>query len=152
MSGTPLPVSLVRVGIEAESREDLFRRLVRDLVAAGALREEDEPYRRLVEREAVHSTAVGGGVALPHARTRSAPDVRCAVARLKRGVYFKAPDGRPVDLVFLLVGPPESPIPHVHLLGRIARLLEDREVVRALREAPDEASLSNVLARESVRF
>jgi mannitol/fructose-specific phosphotransferase system IIA component (Ntr-type) len=75
------------------------------------------------EREAVLSTGIGFGVAIPHART---PQVRelsliCGVSRAP--VPFDAIDGEPVRLFFLIVGPEATAGQHVKVLGRIARLV-----------------------------
>ncbi len=140
--------SVVRVDLAASGRDDVLRRLVADLHAAGAVRDEGETLRKLVEREAVATTALGGGIALPHARTTSCLDPHLAVARLAPAVDFGAADGLPVDLVFLLLGPPEAPGEHVKLLARIAKLAQRQSALAELRRAPDERSFRAVLDRD----
>lgn len=139
---------VVKLGLAAASWQEILRELVRELRLAGALTEEAEPYRRLVEREETASTALGGGIALPHARTLSSPDARLAVARLAPPVDFNAPDSIPVDLVFLLVGPPEAPGEHVRLLAAIAKLAQRSWALADLRGARDVREFRAVLDRE----
>ncbi len=140
--------SVVRVDLAARGRDEVLRRLVADLRAAGAVRDVEEPLRRLVEREAVATTALGGGIALPHARTAGCAEPRLAVARLSPAVDFGATDGIAVDLVFVLLGPPEAPGEHVRLLARIARLAQRKTALAELRGAPDEGSFRSILDRE----
>jgi len=139
---------VVRLGLRVSSWQEALLVLVRALHKTGAIREASEPYARLLEREAAASTALGGGIALPHARTMASPEPRLAVALLDPAVEFNAPDGIPVDLVFLLVGPPEAPGEHVKLLARIARLAQRAGVLADLRSAPDEDGLRAILERE----
>ncbi len=140
--------SVVRVDLASKGRDDALRLLVADLRAAGAVREEVEPIRRLLEREAVATTALGGGIALPHARTVACPVPRLAVARLSPAVDFGASDAIPVDLVFLLLGPPEAPGEHVKLLARIAKLAQRRGTLAELRGARDDREFRAILDRE----
>jgi PTS system fructose-specific IIC component len=140
--------SVVRVDLAATDRDGVLRALVHDLRALGALAEEEEPFRRLLEREETATTALGGGIALPHARTASCPEPRLAVARLAPPVDFGASDTIPVDLVFLLVGPPEAPGEHVKLLARLAKLAQRFAVLEILRGAEDEQEFRAILERE----
>jgi len=136
------------VDLATRGRDDALFKLVDDLRAAGALLETDEPVLRLIEREAAATTALGGGIALPHARTAFCPDPCLAVARLSPAVDFGATDTIPVDLVFLLLGPPEAPGEHVRLLARIAKLAQREGVLSELRGARDEREFREILERE----
>jgi mannitol/fructose-specific phosphotransferase system IIA component (Ntr-type) len=102
--------AIARVNVVARDREDLLRSLVQDLFREGLIAEEREPLEKLLAREAVQSTALGGGIALPHARTVASPVHRFAAARVDPALDYDAPDGIPVALVFLLLGPPEAPV------------------------------------------
>lgn len=126
---------VVRVDLNAPDREALFRTLVADLHEHGCLSDREGAVRGLLEREAVQSTGTGGGIAFPHARVAGCPEPVVAAARLSRAIDFDAPDGQPVDLVFLLLGPPDDPAAHVRLLAAIARIVKREDVVQALRAA-----------------
>lgn len=141
--------SVVRVGIEADDRDALLRDLVVALRDGGCLIAAEEALASVIDREQVQSTAIGGGIAFPHARTTHAPELVLAAARLARGVDFRAPDGEAVDLVFLLLGPPDDPGEHVRLLARLARLLRRDEVLVELRGAGSEQEFRAVIERES---
>lgn len=137
--------TIARVDVVARDREELLRSLVHDLFRAGLIAEEREPLEKLLAREAVQSTALGGGIALPHARTAASPVHRLAAVRVDPALDYDAPDGIPVDLVFLLLGPPEAPGEHVKLLARIAKFLQEPGVIASLRAAPDSAAFRALL-------
>src|SRR5262249_40883935 len=77
----------------------------------------------LRERERQASTAVGEGVAVPHARFPGLTQTVAAFARSTAGVDFESLDGKPTHLFFLLVSPAEAPGPHLKILARVSRLL-----------------------------
>lgn len=104
--------------------------------AAGRLgRPEQEIFDALQAREDLGSTALGRGVALPHARLSGNDDPVAIFARLRRPIDFEARDGEPVDLVFLVLWPSESPEGFLPALAEICRPLRDPQMLRRLRTA-----------------
>jgi nitrogen PTS system EIIA component len=99
----------------------------------------------LAAREALGSTGIGAGIALPHARLPALGQAAGFFARLERPVDFDAIDGKPVDLVLLLLSPAQDDRGHLASLAAAARRLRDREVAAALRASPDAASLWAIL-------
>jgi PTS system nitrogen regulatory IIA component len=91
--------------------------------------------RDVMHREAEGSNAIGGGLIIPHARSRGARRLRVAVATLDRALDLPADDGRPVDVIILLVGPPGDPVPMLRLLARLARLVRNESFLDHLRSA-----------------
>jgi nitrogen PTS system EIIA component len=87
----------------------------------------------LLERERLGSTAVGDGIAIPHARIDGLDRIHGLFARADRGIEFDAVDGRPVDLIFLLLAPAAAGADHLKALARIARLFRDRGTCDRLR-------------------
>ena len=99
----------------------------------------------LLAREKLGSTAMGGGVAIPHARLEGLDRIVGLFARLERPVDFEAADGQGVDLVFVLLAPEGSGADHLRALARVSRLLRDAEVRRKLRETADATALYALL-------
>lgn len=95
----------------------------------------------LVAREKLGSTAMGGGVAIPHARLGGLKSIVGLFARLEKPVDFEAADGQGVDLVFVLLAPEESGADHLRALARVSRLLRDAELRRKLRETSEAPAL-----------
>ena len=99
----------------------------------------------LREREALGSTAIGHGVAIPHARTRAFSDARGTFLRLDHAVDFGARDHAPVDLVFAMSVPEHSPQQHLEILAELAERFSDRGFRDALRGARDVRTLRAIL-------
>jgi PTS system nitrogen regulatory IIA component len=104
-------------------------------------RPEQEVFDALQAREGLGSTALGRGIALPHARLGGNDAPVALFARLGRPIDFEAKDGEPVDLVFLVLWPEDSPEGFLPALSGICRALREPEVPRRLRLAktPEEA-------------
>ena len=88
--------------------------------------------KRLAEREAVGSTGLGNGVAVPHVKSEDAKGVTLVLARSKAGIDWQAIDGRHVHIVFLLVAPAGEPEAHLRCLRWIATLARSADFRRFL--------------------
>jgi mannitol/fructose-specific phosphotransferase system IIA component (Ntr-type) len=100
----------------------------------------DEVLGAVEEREAVLSTGIGFGVAIPHARSPQLRELSLVCGVSSSPIPFDAIDGEPVRLFFLIVGPEASAGQHVKVLSRIARLVRRENLRQRLSEArtPDE--------------
>lgn len=104
----------------------------------------------VAKREALGSTGVGYGVALPHARVSHLKMPFGLLARLKHSVDFEAVDDQPVDIVFLLLMPEAADSVQLNALACIARKLRDPETLRYVRRAADRESLFDAITQPSV--
>src|SRR5215831_1538501 len=120
------------------------RRLIQELAARAASFLNLAPDRicvELLKRESLGSTGTGGGVAIPHARIANLKKPFGTLVRLKHAIDFDAIDGKPVDIVFLLLLPAQSGDP-LNALASVARKLRDPVSVQRLRSAADDASFT----------
>ena len=106
---------------------------------------------RLLERERLGSTGFGGGVAIPHGKMDGLEKVVGLVARLANPIDFQAIDGMPVDLVFVLLSPPDAGVEHLKALARVSRKLRDRAFVAKLRGANSPDALYALFAQSDTR-
>ncbi len=97
------------------------------------------------ERERLGSTGFGGGVAIPHGKLAGLDRVYAMVARLAAPVDYKAIDGGKVDLVFLLLSPPDAGAEHLKALAAVSRLVRNAATVEKLRGARTRDALAAVL-------
>jgi PTS system nitrogen regulatory IIA component len=102
----------------------------------------------ILKREELGSTAMGGGVAIPHARVEHLAKPFGILARLRKPINFDAIDDQRVDIVFLLLLPTAAPAEHLSALATVARRLRDPSIVRELRRAADNASLYGAFVRD----
>lgn len=99
----------------------------------------------LAEREQLGSTGFGHGVAIPHGKIDGLPRIYGLFARLGEAVDYKAIDGRPVDLVFLLLSPPNAGAEHLKALAAVSRMTRDAALLERLRGARSRDALAVVL-------
>jgi len=110
----------------------------------------DTIFHALLKREALGSTGVGDGVAIPHARMQVKQPYGM-IARLKHPIEFNAIDGEPVDLVCLLLLPEANAPGQLDAMAAVARRLRDPNVRRELRNAPNRVILYNVLTARTIK-
>ena len=94
-----------------------------------------EIFTALMEREALGSTGLGGGVAVPHARLKGLDKVCAVFVRLDQPVPYEAVDDRPVDLLFCLFAAPDAGAEHLRALAAVSRALRSSELRERLRQA-----------------
>ena len=97
------------------------------------------------ERERLGSTGFGGGVAIPHGKLDGLDRVYALVARLATPIDYKAIDGGKVDLVFLLLSPPDAGAEHLKALAAVSRLVRHAATIEKLRGARSRDALAAVL-------
>jgi len=102
------------------------------------------------QREALGSTGFGQGVAIPHARIAGLPALTLVMARLVQPIDYDALDGEPVDLVVLLLSPEAGGADHLKCLARISRALRNRDILSALRSAPDASAMHAAIGRPAM--
>src|SRR3989338_14726 len=130
----------VSIDVKTQQKEDVIRELVGLLVKAGSIKDKDvhKLVQILLNREALGSTGIWQGVAIPHGKSDCVDRLIAAFAVSKNGVSFDSLDGEPVHLFFLLVAPENSTGPHLKALARISRLLKDKHFRDSLQAAKDE--------------
>ncbi|MEW5893147.1 MAG: PTS IIA-like nitrogen regulatory protein PtsN [Pseudomonadota bacterium] len=134
----------VLADLEAGSRKRLFEEAGRLLQASYAV-PANEVFESLQSREKLGSTALGYGIAIPHGRIKGLKDTACAFIRLKQPIDFDAPDGMPVDLVFVLLAPAAATDLHLQILGELAQMFSEKAMRDQLRAAPDAATLHRLI-------
>jgi len=125
-----LSPATIKLNLASAQRDDVLQELVGQLPElAGRPEAREALLRALREREQLHSTGIGGGIALPHARNALAGVVDRAVivfGRHTKGIAYGAVDGIPARLFFMLVAPTIQQ--HLAILARISRLLRDAKL------------------------
>jgi len=98
----------------------------------------------LAAREKLGSTGLGQGIAIPHGRIHGLREAVGAFARLRKPVPFDAPDGKPVDQLFVLLVPEHATDQHLQLLSELAQMFSERTFRERLTQAPSAAALADV--------
>jgi PTS system nitrogen regulatory IIA component len=140
-----LPLSNVVIDLDASSKKRVFEQ-------AGLLFENHQGIARsvvfdsLFSRERLGSTGLGQGIAIPHGRIKGLQEAAGAFFRLATPVQFDAPDGRPVNLLFILLVPEQANETHLQLLSELAQMFSDRSFREELLNAPDAAAIHALFA------
>lgn len=138
----------VCANLKASTKEDAIKELVELLAKAQLIKDKEKIVRTLLDREALGSTGIGQGVAIPHGKSESVKELVAAFGLSQKGVNFDSLDGEPVFIFFLLVAPEDSAGPHLKALARISRLLKDKYFRDTLKSAKDEKTLLKIIKQE----
>ena len=149
MSTSLITPDLVAVDVVATDRDDVVRQLIDKLVAAGRVTDADGFAADVKAREAQMATGMPGGIGLPHARSQYVTTPSLALGKVPGGVDFGAPDG-PANLVFLIAAPASGDADHLKILAALARRLVHPEFRQSLTDAPDAATVAEIITREVV--
>ena len=140
-----LPPANVLLDLQLSSKKRLFEQV-------GLLFENNHGIARslvfdsLFARERLGSTGLGQGVAIPHGRIKGLKDALGAFVRVAQPVAFDAPDGKPVQLLFVLLVPEQATEKHLQILSELAQMFSDRALREAMTAAPDAGALHQLIA------
>lgn len=143
------PVTVL-VSIAATSKKALLNQLATAAANAHGV-DARQVATALADRERIGSTGFGGGIAIPHARLAGLPHVIGVFARLAHPVDFQAIDELPVDLVFMMLSPPDAGADHLKALARVSRRLRDQGFVAKLRGAGSPDALYALWTEDEAR-
>ena len=102
-------------------------------------------FESLYAREKLGTTALGNGVALPHARIDSLKTTQTLLLQLGSGIDFDAVDGKKVDVIFVLLVPNVNSDSHVNMLAEIAAILDNEQTVKKIRNAKKTQEIISLL-------
>jgi len=136
-----LPEALVNPALHGNTKDAVLRELAGALAAVHPEVNAEQLLAVLWDRERLGSTALGGGIAIPHGKLPGLGGVLAAFGRHPLGVDFDSLDGKPSHIFFLLVAPDNSVGLHLKALARVSRLLKDEAFRKRLCETSDRAAL-----------
>ena len=146
-----LPADCVRSGVTVNSRKAVLEWVADRLAMAHPGISSRSLFNALMERERLGSTGLGAGVAVPHCRL-DCPRLMGALLSLTRPVSFDAPDGEPVDLLFILIAPQDEPSAHLEALAAVARVFGDPAERDRLRDAGSDEALKHRFVEAAQRL
>jgi len=130
---------LIKIGIEAETKEDIISELVNFALENNApIRNEKKLIRAIIEREKKSTTALGMGIAIPHGRSFEARDFFIVFGISKHGKDFDSLDMEPVHLFFLMSAPPDNDTKYLKALKGLSESLRSDELRESLRNAENQ--------------
>ena len=127
----------IHLDMDVPSRDRLLQEIARHMEREHGM-PQDWVFQSLSRREKVGSTALGEGVAIPHARIKDLQRILLAYIRLRQPIPFDAPDGKPVSDIVVILVPKEATEEHLRILSEVTQMFSDPQFRRQLREC-DEA-------------
>lgn len=115
----------IRLGATAKDKMDAISQLIDLQVRSGNIADAETYRKAILAREAESTTAMGEGIAIPHAKTGAVRRPGLAAMTVPDGVDYDAPDGEPSDLLFMIAAPDTKENVHLEVLSRLATLLMD---------------------------
>jgi PTS system nitrogen regulatory IIA component len=138
------------IDIKSTKKVDVIRELVDALINSGDIEKKcrNKLIDALMNRESLGSTAIGQGIAIPHAKSDCVEKLVAAFGLSKKGLDFDSLDGELAYIFFLLIAPQDSAGPHLKALARISRLLKDKYFRDTLKSSQDEKSVIRIITEE----
>jgi PTS system nitrogen regulatory IIA component len=142
----------VVLNLASAHKADVLGEMARALAKAEPSLDADTLLGVLEEREALQSTGIGEGVAIPHGKLPGLSRLLASFARSREGVDFESIDGQPTHLFFLLVVPEHSGGQHLKALARISRFFRDAAFRTRLQEAETLEDVYRAIEEEDAKF
>ena len=138
--------------LAGKSREDALRGIIHVAAEKRLVTDENYVIARLMERENIQSTAVGNGIAIPHCFTDGISSLIFIVARSRGGIEFDSFDGKPTQIVFLLMGNRQEYSLHLKALAQIARLIKSMAFIQKIASAGSVQDMIKAFAEEEAKI
>lgn len=142
----------ITLGLDISSKDDAINALIGLHAAAGNLKDKDAYKAAILAREEQGSTAIGDGIAVPHAKTSAVKAPALAAITVKNGVDYGAPDGKPSDLLFMIAATEDGDV-HLEILSRLMVMLMDPDFTAKLRAAKSvDEFLQTIDVQEKIKY
>ncbi len=143
----------IELGVSVDSKEAAIDRLVALHDKAGNINDKAEYKKGILAREADGSTAIGEGIAIPHAKNKAVVKPGLAAMTVPDGVDYEALDGKPSNLFFMIAAPENGGDVHLEVLSRLSVLLMDEDFRKDLLAAKDKDAFLQVIdEKEAEKF
>ncbi|ADM69456.1 PTS system fructose-specific EIIABC component [Paenibacillus polymyxa E681] len=118
--------------LQATTKDEAIEELIASLEASGRINDRALFKEMIYKREAESSTGIGGGIAMPHAKTKAVNEATVVFAKSSKGVDFESLDGEPAKVFFMIAAPEGAANTHLRTLAALSRLLIDTDFIDKL--------------------
>lgn len=134
-------------GLNAKTKEEALRALTDVLCKTGNIADREAFLKDVLDREAISTTGIGNGIAIPHGKSENVAETTVAVGRLVAPVEWKSVDDRPVEFIVLLaVNEKDKTGLHVKILSEMARKLASEENCKKLLNAKNADEIVSIFS------
>ncbi|MFA5155785.1 MAG: PTS sugar transporter subunit IIA [Candidatus Omnitrophota bacterium] len=140
-----LKEKFISLDLEARTKNEAIAELAGLIAQSKKLKNKKAFFEAIMEREALGSTGIGDGIAIPHAKTKVTKGFILAFARSAAGIDFGALDGEMTYLFFILASPKEEVGTHLKILADISHLVKDKFIIGLLKKARDKKEILKII-------
>ena len=142
----------ILTGFKSEVKDEIISEMIDLFNEDERVTNLEEVRKCVLDREKIMSTGVGKGFAIPHGKTNSVNDIIAAFGKSNSPVDYNALDGKPVQLIFLMVGQEKLVGSHIKLLSRISRIMNNDDFRTKLLEANSKEEIFNAFENEEKTY
>lgn len=144
--------SVVQTNLAGSTKEEIINTMIDIAATQKQVLDKEKVRQAIFDREKIMSTGVGSGFAIPHGKTDAVSDIVAAFAVTAQPIDYQSLDDQPVRLVFLLVGRDNMVGPHIKLLSRISRLMNNEDFRKRLLEAENSKEILDIFKEEEEKI
>jgi len=143
----------IKVDLQSSDKKSAIKELIDILLTAKEINpaKKDELTKVVMDREALGSTGIGQGVAIPHGKSSSVKRLIAALGISRKGINFESLDGDPARIFFLLLAPEDSAGPHLKALARISKVLKEKSFRDLMCKCASEKELLKILKEADLK-
>ena len=147
-----LEEKLIVTNLAKTAKDEVINAMIDVLSQSSKVADKEKVRTAIFEREKIMSTGVGNGFAIPHGKTDGVSDIVAAFGVTAQPIDYQALDGKPVRLIFVLVGRENMVGPHIKLLSRISRLMNKEEFRNKLMEIKTPKEVIEAFRQEEASY
>ncbi len=147
-----LDPKLVLPDLKGQNKREVLNEFSALLYGNSKIQDSHEFLEVILAREALGSTGIGEGIAIPHGKLKSLNDLILSFGLSRAGIDFDAMDGKPVHIFFVLIAPEDSPGDHLKALARISRILKNRSFRERLQQQETAEEIYNEICKEDEQY
>jgi fructose-specific phosphotransferase system IIA component len=136
----------IELDLKGKEKTKLITELVNIVVKLSRIKDGKVLFKAILEREKLGSTAIGNGVAIPHAKIKGVKKPLLILGRSAEGVDFDALDGEKTYLFFMLISPKEKVGLHLKILAKISHVVKDKFIVERLKKIKDKHEVFEIIS------
>ena len=133
------------IDLSGKDKYDVLGKLVNVAKTSEKVTDEIDLLKKVIEREKIKSTGIGGGIGIPHAQTSGVTDIIACLGISGQGIEFNSLDDKPVHLVFLIATKERTNSAYLGLLSRIARLFIDEPFKQKIIKSISPGEIMNLI-------
>jgi len=147
---TVIDKNRINLAVDANNKEEALNILIDMLVKSGSIVSKEVFIKDVYLREAEGTTGIGGGIAIPHGKSKTVVQTSLAIGRTKKPIFWESLDDEPIQFIILFaVRDVDSTTVHVRLLGEIAGKLADEEIVEQLLTSKKAEDIISIFSQDN---